>query len=166
VSINQLQEYEKIFSLPPHDDSNYEGYSFSFVSKMICVLVHYKNGIPPLRSRHSSSSDNRNESDLMVIDATDINRSIRMAFNAPCVSTCDASIGTSINERTFLSARGLGNTVLDIMRLDLLHVRLTVNRDFMILNLSLSCLGRLGKDQANISGMAACLVMSTGWNAW
>jgi hypothetical protein len=43
----------------------------------------------------------------MVIDATKINRSMRMAFNDPCVNTCDASIGTLINERTFLSARGL-----------------------------------------------------------
>jgi hypothetical protein len=122
---------------------------------MICVLVHCKNDTPPLRSCHRSSSDNRNRSDLVVIDATNINRSMRMVFNDPCVNTCDASIGTSINEITFLSARGLGNTVLDVMRLDLSHIRLAVDRDFMILNLSLSCLGRLGKDRAYISGMAA-----------
>ena len=124
---------------------------------MICVLVHYKNDIPPLRSCNSSSSDNRNGSDLMVVNATNIDCSMRMAFNDPCVNTCDASIGTLINERTFLPARGLGNTVLDVMRLDLSHICLTVDRDFMILNLSLSCLGRLGKDQANILGMAAWL---------
>jgi hypothetical protein len=70
--------------------------------------VHYKNDIPPLRSRNSSSSDNRNGSDLVVIDATNINRSMRMAFNDPCVNTCNASIDTSINESTFLSTtRGL-----------------------------------------------------------
>ena len=80
----------------------------------------------------------------MVVNATNINRSMRMAFNDPCVNTCDASIGTSIDERTFLSARGLGNTVLDVMRLDLLHIRMTVDRDFMILNFSLGCLGRPG----------------------
>jgi hypothetical protein len=43
----------------------------------------------------------------MVIDATNINRSMRMVFNDPCVNTCDASIDTSVDERTFLSARGL-----------------------------------------------------------
>ena len=91
----------------------------------------------------------------MVVNATNIDRSMRMAFNNPCVNTCNASIGTSIDERTFLSARGLGNTVLDVMRQDLLHMRMTVDSDFMILNLSLSCLGRLGEDRAYISGMAA-----------
>jgi hypothetical protein len=30
----------------------------------------------------------------MVIDAKNINHSVRMAFNDPCVNTCDASIGT------------------------------------------------------------------------
>jgi hypothetical protein len=43
----------------------------------------------------------------MVIDATNISRSMRMAFNDPCGNTCDVSIGTLIEERTFLSARGL-----------------------------------------------------------
>jgi hypothetical protein len=44
----------------------------------------------------------------MVINATNINYSMRMAFNDPCVNTrADASIGTLIDERTFLSARGL-----------------------------------------------------------
>jgi hypothetical protein len=71
-------------------------------------------------------------------------------------------IGTSFDERTFLSARGLRNTVLDVMRLDLSHICLAVDRDFMILNLSPSCLGRLGKDQANISGMAAWLCQPVG----
>jgi hypothetical protein len=114
---------------------------------MICILVHYNNDIPPLRSRHSSSSDNRDGSDLVVIDATNINRLLMMAFNDPCVNTCDAPICTSVYERTFLSARGLGNTVLDVMRLDLSHIRVAVDRDFMILNWSLSCLaGRLGKN--------------------
>jgi hypothetical protein len=33
------------------------------------------------------------------------------------------------------------------MRLDLSHIHVAVDRDFMILNLSLSCIGgRLGKD--------------------
>jgi hypothetical protein len=58
------------------------------------------NDIPLLKSRNSSSSDNRNGSDLMVIDATNINRSMRMVFNDPCVNTCDASIGTLIDDRT------------------------------------------------------------------
>jgi hypothetical protein len=103
--------------------------------RMVCVLVHYKYDIPPLRSRHSSSSDNRNGSDLVVINATNIIRSMRMAFDDPCVNICDASIGTLIDERTFLSARGLGNTVLDVMRLDLSYIRVTVDGDFMILKL-------------------------------
>jgi hypothetical protein len=83
----------------------------------------------------------------VVIDATNINPLMRMAFKDPCVNTCDASICTSVYERTFLSARGLGNTALDVMRLNLSYIRVAVDRDFMILNLSLSRLGgRLGKD--------------------
>jgi hypothetical protein len=62
--------------------------------------VHYKNDIPSLRSCNSSRSDNRNGSgNLMVIDATNINCLMGMAFkNDPCVNTCDASIGTLIDE--------------------------------------------------------------------
>jgi hypothetical protein len=59
-----------------------------------------------------------------------------------------------IDERTFLSARGLGNTVLDVMRLDLSYICVTVDGDFMILNLSL---------RAVLVGWARTEPISPGW---
>ena len=120
---------------------------------MVCILVHDKNDIPPLRSCNSSSSDNWNRIDLMVIDATNIDRLIGMAFNDARVTTCDTAICTSVDERTFLSAGGSGHIVPDIMRMHFSNVRIAVDREFTILNSNLGCLGRLRKDRANISGM-------------
>jgi hypothetical protein len=68
-------------------------------------------------AQQSSSSYNGNRSDLlMIIDAININRTVGMMFNDPCVATDNATIGAVIDERTLLLAGGSRHTVLKVMR--------------------------------------------------
>ena len=116
---------------------------------VICILMHDINNTSLLRSHNSFNSDNGNGSDLMVINATDINHLMRMAADDPGINTCDTSIGALIDERTLLPERGLQDSV--VMRLlDLSDILVSVNFDFILLNLIVGCLCRFRQNRTNI----------------
>ena len=74
---------------------------------MISILMHDDNNDSAWRSHNSSGRNHRDGSDRVVIDATNINCAMRVTFNDPGIATGNTSIGTTINERTWLAARGL-----------------------------------------------------------
>jgi hypothetical protein len=63
----------------------------------------------------------------MVIDAKNINHLMGMALNDPGVATGNASIGSSIDERTLVSAGSMGHVVPNFVILDLAHIRMAVD---------------------------------------
>ena len=110
-----------------------------------------------MRSHNSSGVDNRNRADLMVIDTRNINGAMRVIFNNPGVTTGNATIGAAINKRSFLATGSLRHAVLNVVKLDLSYILVSVDGECIFLDSNLlGCLDRLREDCTNISWV-------TGW---
>jgi len=70
---------------------------YGFALPSVCILVQNGNGGTMLGLDNSSSCCNRDVGDLMIVNASDINSSIRFLNDANII-TSNASIGSSIHK--------------------------------------------------------------------